>query len=89
MKKFCTAKNFCLSIAAIFMINMVQNVIAGDPNRDIRKACETIGTRIARCYTGSSDQCDQLKESNIWFANQFGASPELLCPSGLPLVKGR
>ena len=44
--------------------------------------CETIGNRILKCYTGDKNECDNLHESNAWFTNEYGATPQLLCPTG-------
>lgn len=90
MKKYLTGRTFVYCLVAVFFYNVIGNVIAGDPNKELYHACKTIGERISQCYTGSDTQCQQLREvSNLWFANEFGASHELLCPEGRPLTSGR
>lgn len=44
--------------------------------------CETIGTRVLECYKGDSKECRKLSGSNAWFQGEYGASPNLLCPTG-------
>ena len=51
--------------------------------------CSTIGTLYSQCL-GEQDakSCDRLKGTNgnggslVWFSNEYGTSPLLLCPTG-------
>ena len=48
----------------------------------MRKSCETIGDKYARCFSGNLDACKDLRENSIpWFQNEYGVYPEFACSS--------
>ena len=56
---------------------------AEEAKREAMQAdCQTIGNRILKCYSGEKQECEKLHESNAWFTNEYGATPQLLCPTG-------
>lgn len=54
-----------------------------------RADCVTIASRFPACYSGDETACQKNRESNTYFTNEYGETPELACPQkDLPFGAG-